>query len=156
MSAGLEGGCSCGQVRYRLTARPLITHCCHCLSCQRQTGSAFAINMLIEADRMEIAAGEPGRVDAPRDDGSAQAIYRCPACQVAVYSEYSRPDVRFVRAGTLDDPSRVAPDVHIFIRSKRDWVALPDSVPAYDVYYDPEVVWSPESRARIAALERTR
>jgi hypothetical protein len=156
MSAGLEGGCSCGRVRYRLTASPLITHCCHCLNCQRQTGSAFAINMLIEADRMEIVAGEPGRVDAPRDDGSTQAIYRCPACQVAVYSEYSRPDVRFVRAGTLDDPSRVAPDVHIFTRSKRDWVALPDSVPAYDVYYDPEVVWSPESRARIAALERTR
>ena len=130
MSAGLAGGCSCGQIRYRLTASPLITHCCHCLNCQRQTGSAFAINMLIEADRMEIVAGEPGRVDAPRDDGSTQAIYRCPACQVAVYSEYSRPDVRFVRAGTLDDPSRVAPDVHIFTRSKRDWIALPDAVPA--------------------------
>jgi hypothetical protein len=153
MSAGLAGGCSCGQIRYRLTASPLITHCCHCLNCQRQTGSAFAINMLIEADRMEIVAGEPRRVDAPRDDGSTQAIYRCPVCQVAVYSEYSRPDVRFVRAGTLDDPSRVAPDVHIFTRSKRDWIALPDAVPAYDVYYDPDVVWSPESRARIAALD---
>jgi hypothetical protein len=153
MSAGLEGGCSCGRIRYRLTASPLITHCCHCLNCQRQTGSAFAINMLIEADRMEIVAGEPRRVDVPRDDGSTQAIYRCPVCQVAVYSEYSRPDVRFVRAGTLDDPSPVAPDVHIFTRSKRDWIALPDFVPAYDVYYDPQVVWSPESRARIAALD---
>jgi hypothetical protein len=153
MSAGLEGGCSCGQVRYRLTAEPLITHCCHCLNCQRQSGSAFAINILIEADRVEILAGRPQRVDAPRDDGSTQAIFRCPACRVAVYSEYGRPDVRFVRAGTLDDPSRVAPDVHIFARSKRDWIALPDSVPAFDVYYDPAVVWSPESRARIAALD---
>jgi hypothetical protein len=154
MSAGLEGGCSCGQVRYRLTASPLITHCCHCLNCQRQTGSAFAINILIEAHRVEILAGELRPVDAPRDDGSTQAIYRCPACQVAVLSEYSRRDVRFVRAGTLDDPSRAAPDVHIFTRSKRDWIALPDSVPAYDVYYDPKVVWSPESRARVAALDR--
>jgi hypothetical protein len=153
MSARLEGGCSCGRVRYRLTSEPLITHCCHCLNCQRQSGSAFAINILIEADRVEILAGEPQRVDAPRDDGSAQRIFRCPACQVAVYSEYSRPDVRFVRAGTLDDPSRAAPDVHIFTRSKRDWIALPDSVPAYDVYYDPTVVWSSESRARIAALD---
>jgi hypothetical protein len=154
MSAGLEGGCSCSRVRYRLTADPLITHCCHCLNCQRQTGSAFAINILIEADRVEILAGEPQRVDAPRDDGSTQAIFRCPACQVAVYSEYSRPDVRFVRAGTLDDPSQVTPDVHIFARSKRDWITLPDSVPAYDVYYDPTAVWSPESRERIGALDR--
>ena len=153
MSAGLEGGCSCGLVRYRLTADPMIIHCCHCLNCQRQTGSAFAINTLIEADRVEILTGELQRVDAPRDDGNTQAIFRCPACQVAVLSEYSRADVRFVRAGTLDDPSRAAPDVHIFTRSKRDWVALPGSVPAFDVYYDPEVVWSPESRARIAALD---
>jgi hypothetical protein len=154
MSAGLEGGCSCGQVRYRLTANPMIIHCCHCLNCQRQSGSAFAINILIEADRVEILAGEPRRADAPRDDGSAQRIFRCPACQVAVYSEYSRPDIWFVRAGTLDDPFRAAPDVHIFTRSKRDWIALPDSAPAYDVYYDAAVVWSPESRARIAALDR--
>jgi hypothetical protein len=152
MSGELEGGCSCGAVRYRLTADPLIVHCCHCLNCQRQTGSAFAINILIEADRVEILAGEPRRVDAPRDDGSTQAIFRCPACQVAVLSEYSRPDVRFVRAGTLDDPSRVTPDVHIFTRSKRAWVTLPETVPAYEVYYDPAVVWSPERRARIAAL----
>jgi hypothetical protein len=90
MSAGLEGGCSCGEVRYRLTADPLITHCCHCLNCQRQSGSAFAINILIEADRVEILTGEPQRVDAPRDDGSTQAIFRCPACQVAVWSAESR------------------------------------------------------------------
>lgn len=149
---GLTGGCACGEIRYRLTTGPLITHCCHCLNCQRQTGSAFAVNMLIEADRVELLSGRPQRVDAPRDDGSAQRIFRCPTCQVAVYSEYSRPDVRFVRAGTLDDPSRVTPDVHIFTRSKREWVALPPSLPAYDVYYDLEAVWSPESLERRAAL----
>ena len=154
MSAWAEGGCSCGEIRYRLTSEPLVTHCCHCLNCQRQTGSAFAVNALIEADRMELVAGEPRRVDAPRDDGSVQKIFRCPTCQVAVYSEYGRPDIRFVRAGTLDDPSQVSPDVHIFTRSKRDWVGLPESVPAFEVYYDRNEVWRRESLDRIEALDR--
>ena len=150
-----EGGCSCGAVRYRLTSEPMFVHCCHCLNCQRQTGSAFVINLLLEADRMELFAGEPQPVDVPRDDGSTQRIYRCPTCQVAVYSEYGRPAVRFVRAGTLDEPSSVAPDVHIFTRSKLPWVTLPESTPAFDVYYDSKTVWPAESRQRLdAALGR--
>ena len=125
VSAAREGGCSCGAVRYRLASEPMFVHCCHCLNCQRQTGSAFVINLLIEADRVELLAGEPQPVDVPRDDGSTQRIYRCPTCQVAVFSEYGRPEVRFVRAGTLDEPSSVTPDVHIFTRSKVPWVTLP-------------------------------
>jgi hypothetical protein len=148
-----EGGCSCGAVRYRLTSAPLFVHCCHCLNCQRQTGSAFVINLLIEADRVELLAGEPVGVDVPRDDGSPQRIFRCPACQVALYSEYGRPDVRFVRAGTLDDPSQVTPDVHIYTRSKLDWVTLPESVPTFDVYYDAKALWPAASLERIAALK---
>src|SRR5580765_7780473 len=105
-----EGGCACGEVRYRLLSEPLFVHCCHCLNCQRQTGSAFVINLLIEADRLQIAAGDPQPVDAPRDDGSAQRVFRCPSCQVAVLSEYGWPEVRFVRGGTLDEPSAVTPD----------------------------------------------
>ncbi|HEY6031870.1 MAG TPA: GFA family protein, partial [Gaiellaceae bacterium] len=136
MSFPAEGGCSCGAIRYRLASEPLFTHCCHCLNCQRQTGSAFVVNLLIEADRVELLAGAPRPVDVPRDDGSAQRIFRCPSCQVAVYSQYGRPDVLFVRAGTLDDPSQVAPDVHIYTRSKLDWVALPPSVPSFEAYYD--------------------
>ena len=146
-----EGCCSCGEIRYRLTSEPLFTHCCHCLNCQRQTGSAFVINVLIEADRVELLAGEPQPVDVPRGDGSRQRIFRCPNCQVAVYSEYARPEVRFVRAGTLDRPSDVAPDVHIFTRSKLGWVTLPDSVPAFDVYYDSKALWPAESLDRLQA-----
>ena len=153
MSFPAEGGCACGEVHYRLTSEPLVTHCCHCLNCQRQTGSAFVINILIEADRMQLLAGEPRGVDAPRDDGSSQKIFRCPTCQVAVYSNYGWPGVSFVRAGTLDDPSLVAPDVHIFTRSKRAWVGLPDSVPAFDVYYDRKAVWSQASLERFDALK---
>jgi hypothetical protein len=148
----LEGACSCGAVRYRLTSDPLFVHCCHCLNCQRQTGSAFVINLLIEADRVELLAADPEPVDVPRDDGSEQRIFRCPTCQVAVFSEYGRPEVRFVRGGTLDEPSAVAPDVHIFTRSKLDWVTLPDSVPAFDVYYDTKALWPAASLERLAAI----
>jgi hypothetical protein len=151
VSAPREGVCSCGSVRYRLTADPLFTHCCHCLNCQRQTGSAFVINLLIEADRVELLAGPPEPVDVPRDDGGRQRIYRCPACRVAVFSEYGRPEVLFVRAGTLDDPSPVAPDVHIFTRSKLGWVTLPDSVPAFEVYYDRHELWPASSLERLDA-----
>lgn len=147
----LEGGCSCGAVRYRLTSEPLFVHCCHCLNCQRQTGSAFVINVLIEADRVELLGTRPRPVDAPRDDGSTQRILRCPTCEVAVFSEYGRPEVRFVRAGTLDRPSAVSPDVHIYTRSKVDWVTLPDSVPAFDAYYDSKAVWPAQRLERLRA-----
>ncbi|MFN8222887.1 MAG: GFA family protein [Gaiellales bacterium] len=157
MSVLLEGGCSCGEVRYRLQSEPLFTNCCHCLNCQRQTGSAFVINLLIEADRVEVLTGSPQPVDVPRDDGSVQRIFRCPTCQVAVFSEYGRPEARFVRAGTLDTPSAVAPDAHIFTRSKLAWVTLPDSVPAFEVYYDMETLWPAASleRARVAIARAT-
>lgn len=147
-----EGGCACGAVRYRLTAEPMFVHCCHCLNCQRQTGSAFVINLLIEADRVELLAGEPLPVDVARDDGSKQRIYRCPDCQVAVFSEYGWPELKFVRGGTLDDPSAVRPDVHIFTRSKVPWVTLPDDVPAVDVYYDSRKLWPAASLQRLDAI----
>ena len=148
----MEGGCACGAVRYRLTSEPLFVQCCHCLNCQRQTGSAFVINLLIETDRVELLSGEPEPVDVPRDDGSTQRIFRCPTCQVAVFSEYSYPEVRFVRGGTLDDPTGVTPDVHIFTRSKVDWVELPDSTPAFDVFYDMGKLWPAASLQRLEAL----
>ena len=151
-SVAREGGCACGAVRYRLTSDPLITHCCHCLNCQRQTGSAFVINLLIEADRVELLAGVPEAVDVPRDDGSKQRISRCPTCQVAVYSDYGRPEVLFVRAGTLDQPGSVTPDVHIFTKSKLSWVTLPESVPAFEVYYDRKALWPAASLERIKAI----
>ena len=154
MSGLREGGCACGALRYRLASEPMFVHCCHCLNCQRQTGSAFVINLLIEADRVELLAGEPQPVDAPRDPGApgSQRIFRCPRCQIAVYSEYGRPQVLFVRGGTLDDPRGITPDVHIFTRSKVGWVTLPDSVPAFEVYYDSKKLWPAASLARLGAV----
>jgi hypothetical protein len=152
MSALREGGCSCGSVRYRLASDPLVVHCCHCLNCQRQTGSAFAINLMIEADRVELLGDAPQPVEVPRDDGSTQRIFRCPTCQVAVFSEYGRPDVRYVRAGTLDEPSRVTPDVHIFTKSKVSWVGIPETTPAFEIYYDMRAVWQAASLERLDAI----
>jgi hypothetical protein len=152
MSVEREGGCSCGVVRYRLTSDPMFVHCCHCLNCQRQTGSAFVINLLIEAARVELLSGDPRPVEVPRDDGSRQRIFRCPDCQVAVFSEYGRPEVRFVRAGTLDDPSGVEPDVHIYTRSKVKWVTLPEAAPAFEDYYDSKALWPAASLERLQAV----
>ena len=129
----------------------MFVHCCHCLNCQRQTGSAFVINLLIEADRVHVLAGAPQPVEVPRDDGSMQRIFRCPQCQVAVFSEYSRPEVRFVRGGTLDDPTDITPDVHIYTRSKVGWLTLPKDTPAFDVYYDAKKLWPAASLRRLKA-----
>ncbi len=152
MSITRDGGCACSLVRYRLTDEPLFTHCCHCLNCQRQTGSAFVINLLIEAERVELLAGTPEPVDVPRDDGGTQRIYRCPNCQVAVFSEYGWAAVWFVRGGTLDRPSDISPDVHIYTQSKLPWVELPESTPAFEAYYDRGTLWPPRSNVRIEAL----
>ena len=147
-----EGGCACGAVRYRLGSEPLFVHCCHSTNCQRQTGSAFVINVMIEEHHVELLQGDPVAVPVPRDDGSFQRIFRCPTCQVAVWSFYTHPRICFVRAGTLDEPHSVTPDVHIFVRSKVPWVTLPAGVPAFDVFYDPKTLWPEEIRARVRAL----
>jgi hypothetical protein len=152
MSALREGGCACGATRYRLESDPLFIHCCHCLNCQRQTGSAFVINLMIEASHVEMVAGAPQPVEVPRDDGSTQRIFRCPTCQVAVFSEYGRPEVRYVRAGTLDRPSEVTPDVHIFTKSKVSWITIPESTPAFEVYYDMKALWPAASLERLSAI----
>jgi len=149
MTETFEGGCACGEVRYRLTSRPLFNHCCHCLDCQRQTGSAFVLNALIETDRIEILKGAPKATSMPTSSGSPHDIYRCPTCHTAVWSDYGRrPALRFVRMGTLDDPFALKPDVHIFTRSKQPWVSLPADVPAVEVYYDMQALWPAESLAR--------
>jgi hypothetical protein len=148
-SETFEGGCACGEVRYRLTSRPMFVHCCHCLDCQRQTGSGFVLNALIETDRIEGLSGAPEPVAIPTDSGGPHDVYRCPKCRVAVWSDYGRrPALRFVRVGTLDDPTALAPDVHIFTRSKLPWVALPPDTPAFEVYYKMNELWPPESLAR--------
>lgn len=153
MSTALEGGCACGAVRYRLESAPMFVHCCHCLDCQRQTGSAFVLNALIEAARVALLAGEPTAVAVPTDSGKPHRIFRCPSCQIALWSEYGgRSQLRFVRSGTLDAPAALQPDVHIYVRSKQPWLQLPAGVPAFEAYYDPKALWPAASLERRRAL----
>lgn len=150
----LFGGCACRSVRYRMEIRPLFVHCCHCRWCQRESGASFALNAMIEADRVSLLAGEPEIVDTPSESGRGQKIARCPKCRIALWSNYSGagPAVRFVRVGTLDEPDRLPPDIHIFTSSKQPWVVLPPGVPAVAEYYDRDLYWPKDSLTRREAL----
>ncbi len=155
-SQTFNGGCTCGSVRYRLISRPLFVHCCHCTWCQRETGSAFVLNALIESDRVELLQGNPHIVMTPSNSGEGQKIFRCPDCQTAVWSHYATAvgdRMQFVRAGTLDAPGRLPPDIHIFTASKPDWLELPPGIPAVEQYYDRKILWPETSLARYGLLK---
>jgi hypothetical protein len=151
----MEGGCTCRSVRYRMTVVPIITHCCHCRWCQRETGSAFVINAVVETAALEVS-GQTIQIDTPSNSGKGQKIARCPQCHVALWSHYSAagPALAFVRVGTLDDPDAVAPDVHIFTESKQPWVSLPEGARVFAEFYKVSDVWSPEALARAAAARK--
>lgn len=148
------GGCACGAVRYRMEAKPMIVHCCHCTWCQRETGASFALNAMIEADRVSVLQGEPELIATPSNSGRGQNIARCPACHVAVWSNYAGAGdkVIFMRVGTLDEAHRLPPDIHIFTSTKQPWVVIPEGMPAVAEYYRRSEYWSADSIARRAKL----
>jgi len=154
MADSFEGGCSCRAVRYRMTSRPLFVNCCHCRWCQRESGAAFALNALIESDRVQILCGAPAEILTPSESGKGQRIVRCPQCHVALWSHYGGGGdaIKFVRVGTLDDPDAFPPGVHIFTASKQPWVVLPQGTPAVPEYYDSAKLWPAESLARRKAV----
>jgi hypothetical protein len=153
-STFFDGGCTCRFVRYRMTTRPLSVHCCHCRWCQRETGASFALNALIEADRVQLLQGEVEVINTPSNSGKGQKISRCPRCRIAVWSNYAGAGdaVRFIRVGTLDEPDRLPPDIHIYTGSKQPWVILPTDVPAVAGYYRASESWPKESLERRAAI----
>jgi hypothetical protein len=149
-----DGGCACSFIRYRMATSPLVVHCCHCHWCQRETGASFALNAMIEADRVIHLSAEPEIIDTPSNSGKGQKIARCPKCRVAVWSNYAGagPVFRFVRVGTLDSPDLLPPDIHIFTSSKQPWVELPMEIPSVPEYYDRKSYWPPGSLARHRAV----
>ena len=153
LSFPYEGGCTCGAVRYRMTTKPMFVHCCHCRWCQRETGASFALNALMEADRVKLLKGEIAHVDTPSNSGKGQKIVRCPRCHVALWSHYPQagPALAFVRAGTLTDPGACPPDVHIFTSTKLPWVTVPQGAKVFEEFYDVSAVWPAEALARAAA-----
>jgi hypothetical protein len=132
-----EGGCACGEVRYRLGSEPIVVHCCHCRWCQRESGTAFALNAVIEAERVELVSGQPERIDTPSASGKGQPVFRCPTCKVALWSHYAGAGDKadFIRVGTLDDANTFPPDVHIFTESKQPWVVLPEGAEQFPIFY---------------------
>ena len=154
MDSVYDGGCTCRQVRYRLISKPLFVHCCHCSWCQRETGAAFALNAMIEADRVQVLQGQVMIIETPSLSGKGQRISRCPQCEIAVWSNYAGAGeaIRFVRVGTLDEPARVPPDIHIYTISKQPWITLPPDTPAEFEYYKPAARWPAESLKRRAEL----
>jgi hypothetical protein len=146
-----DGGCACGNIRFRLTSAPMFVHCCHCRWCQRETGASFALNAMYESDRVANLAGEPEIVDTPSASGAGQKIARCPFCRVAVWSHYagSGPVTKFVRVGALDHPDAMPPDVHIFTAFKQPWVVIPEGgAPAFEEFYDRDTLWPPHAIER--------
>ena len=150
----IEGGCTCRAVRYRMLTKPLFVHCCHCTWCQRETGSAFVLNAMIETDRVKLLSGTPEVVNTPSNSSKGQKIVRCPTCRIAVWSHYSGAGLKvaFVRVGTLDDPNLCPPDIHIFTSTQQKWVQLSGDVPVRKGYYEREKFWPAESLKRRAAL----
>jgi hypothetical protein len=151
----MAGSCTCRTVRYRLESNPLFVHCCHCRWCQRESGAAFALNAMIEAERVTLLCGEPDIVPTPSNSGRGQKVARCPHCRVAVWSNYAGAGdaIRFVRVGTLEQPDLLPPQVHIFTASKQHWVILPAGVPAVAEYYDRGLLWPAASLARREAVQ---
>lgn len=149
----MRGRCTCGEVVYELAERPMFVHCCHCRWCQRETGSAFALNALIEEDRLRLVRGSPEEVLTPSESGKGQRIWRCPTCRVAVWSRYATPHLLFVRVGTLEDPDACPPDIHIYTESRQPWVVIPAGAVAVPQYYRLADHWPAESLARRAALK---
>jgi len=149
-----EGGCACRAVRYRMLTAPLFVHCCHCTWCQRETGASFALNAMIDSDRVEMLQGMVEVVDTPSNSGKGQKISRCPTCRIAVWSNYAGAGdkVRFIRVGTLDHPERCPPDIHIFTSTKQPWVVLPAGAPAVAEYYKSADYWPAESLERRTKL----
>ena len=154
MDEGFAGRCTCGSVKFRMTSTPLFVHACHCRWCQRETGASYALNAMIEADRLQLIAGDVDVdvVVTPSESGRGQKIARCARCRVALWSTYSWDAVRFVRVGTLESPDRFPPDIHIFTMSKQPWVVLATDTPAVPEYYDRDLYWPADSLKRREAL----
>ncbi len=158
-STHFDGGCTCGHVRYRMSSGPLIVHGCHCTWCQRQSGTAFATNAIIESDRVSLLQGDVEEMMIPSPGGKGQLMARCPKCRVTVWSQYYfggyRKHFKFIRAGTLDDPTAMPPDVHICTSTKQPWVLLPPEHKVVAEYYDTRETWSADSLARLDVLMET-
>jgi hypothetical protein len=156
MNSAFDGGCTCRQLRYKMLSQPLIVHCCHCTWCQRETGSSFALNAMIESDDVVLTSGNPETILTPSKSGKGQRIVRCPNCKIALWSHYpgGGDAIKFLRVGTLDEAFKFSPDAHIFTSTKQPWVNLTNGAPAFSEFYERAKLWSKESLDRLEKIKR--
>ncbi|WP_166264648.1 GFA family protein [Marinobacter caseinilyticus] len=145
-----EGACACGEVRYRLLMAPMFVHCCHCSRCQRETGSAFAINAMVEPECIKLLTGATVTTCLPSNSGKGQQVVRCGTCYTALWSHYGAAGdrVSFLRVGTLDNPDVCPPDIQIYTASKQHWVTLSTGIPVVEAYYRRSQYWPEASVLR--------
>lgn len=145
-----RGHCACGAAAFEFSEKPLIVHCCHCTWCQRETGTAFAQNALIETETISVIAGAPEKTRVPSASGKGQTLVGCGECHTVLWSHYSGmgEKIAFVRVGSLENPGRFPPDVHIFVQSKQPWVIIPAGARSFQEYYQWRDVWREDAKAR--------
>ena len=128
----IQGGCLCGAVRYTSTAEPVMTAICQCTHCQRQSGSAFSVNVGIPKGSLQYTGDIPATFE---DKGtSGQPVHRrfCNKCGSPIVSEVeATPTLDWLKSGTLDDPSWLQPQVSVWSDSGQPWVKLPDAMPKF-------------------------
>jgi hypothetical protein len=128
----VEGGCYCGAVRYRLSARPLGVYRCHCKDCQRFSGAAWQMSMMIRRNTLEVIAGTTSAYDKTADSGRVARMHACPTCGTKLFNEpLSAPDLLVLKPGTLDDSSWAVPAGNIWVESALPWVALEPDLPSF-------------------------
>ena len=150
------GRCSCGRIKFHLVGAPLFTQACHCTDCQRFTGAAFGIGVLMLENDLCIDEGEPATYEHPTASGNRHTAAFCVHCGTYLWGWYSlRPGVVVVRPGTLDDRQATQPQAHVWTRSKLPWVIIPDGVPTFPMGYKTPEVWPEASLQRLQASSRS-
>ncbi|KAF2844681.1 hypothetical protein T440DRAFT_473197 [Plenodomus tracheiphilus IPT5] len=154
----ITGSCLCSTVRYRLLTSPLYCYACHCADCQKSTGSAFSLYLNIEVFNIRILSDTaPIAIIREKKPGQLDRHVECPRCKAELWSNNMLGDaIADVRVGTLDFPSLMEPDVHIFIDSKLDWVVLPEGAKTTPKDYELKDFWPKSSLKRLdMCLEKT-
>ncbi|MEQ9643359.1 MAG: GFA family protein [Alphaproteobacteria bacterium] len=149
----MTGRCACGAVTYRITDAPLFTQACHCTDCQRSTGSAFVVHLVLAEPDFEIE-GKTRMATVPSGSGAGCELHACAKCATYIWVRYlyHKVPVIAVRGGTLDDPAAAPPQAHIFTRSMQPWLTLPDGVPRFDEAFARDDVWPAASCRKYDAL----
>ena len=128
-----EGGCFCDGIRYAVSAEPLTLYACHCTDCQRQTGSSFALSMILPRDALSLLRGDPRHAIRTMPDGRRLHSRFCGECGSHMWGEPPKfPQVVVLRPGTLDDTSWLRPVGHIWTRSAQPWESIPEGTLSFD------------------------